>query len=40
MIASKVTVFNQGTVLVEGDVETILHNAHVRDVYLGKKVMA
>ena len=40
MIATKVTVFNQGTVLVEGDVEAILHNAHVRDVYLGKKVMA
>jgi len=40
MIATKVTVFNQGTVLVEGDVETILHNAFVRDVYLGKKVMA
>jgi urea ABC transporter ATP-binding protein UrtD len=40
MIASKVTVFNQGAVLVEGDVEAIMHNPDVRDVYLGKKVAA
>ncbi len=39
-IASKVTVFNQGAVLVEDDVEAILHNPTVRDVYLGKKVAA
>jgi ABC-type uncharacterized transport system ATPase subunit len=38
MIASRVTVFNQGTVLVEDDVEAILRNPTVRDVYLGKKV--
>ena len=37
MIANKVTVFNQGEVLVEDDVEKILHNPRVRDVYLGKK---
>ena len=40
MIASKVTVFNQGAVLVEDDVEAILHNPIVRDVYLGKSVAA
>ncbi len=40
MIASTVTVFNQGAILVEGGVEEILRNATVRDVYLGKKVAA
>ncbi len=40
MIASKVTVFNQGAVLVEDDVEAILHNPMVRDVYLGKQAAA
>jgi len=40
MIASKVTVFNQGAVLVEDDVEAILHNPTVRDVYLGKQAAA
>jgi branched-chain amino acid transport system ATP-binding protein len=39
-IASKVTVFNQGTVLVEDDVEAIMHNPEVRDVYLGKQAVA
>jgi ABC-type uncharacterized transport system ATPase subunit len=39
-IASKVTVFNQGAVLVEDDVEAILHNPTVRDVYLGKQAAA
>ena len=38
MIASKVTVFNQGAILVEDDVEAILRNPTVRDVYLGKKI--
>lgn len=36
MIASKVTVFNQGAVLIEDDVEAIMHSPIVRDVYLGK----
>jgi branched-chain amino acid transport system ATP-binding protein len=40
MIASKVTVFNQGAVLVEDDVEAIMHNPTVRDVYLGKQAAA
>jgi branched-chain amino acid transport system ATP-binding protein len=40
MIATRVTVFNQGAVLVEDDVEAIMHNPHVRDVYLGKKAAA
>jgi ABC-type uncharacterized transport system ATPase subunit len=40
MIASKVTVFNQGAVLAEDDVEAILHNPAVRDVYLGKQAAA
>ena len=40
MIATKVTVFNQGAVLVEDDVENIMRNAQVRDVYLGKQVAA
>ena len=40
MIASKVTVFNQGAVLVEDEVEAIMHNPTVRDVYLGKQAAA
>jgi branched-chain amino acid transport system ATP-binding protein len=40
MIASKVTVFNQGAVLMEDDVEAIMHSPIVRDVYLGKKAAA
>jgi branched-chain amino acid transport system ATP-binding protein len=40
MIAGKVTVFNQGAVLVEDNVEAILHNPTVRDVYLGKQAAA
>ena len=40
MIASRVTVFNQGEVLVEDDVESILRDPRVRDVYLGKKAAA
>ncbi len=39
-IASKVTVFNQGAVLIEDDVEAIMHSPIVRDVYLGKKAAA
>ena len=40
MIAGKVTVFNQGAVMVEDDVEAILKNPTVRDVYLGKQAAA
>jgi branched-chain amino acid transport system ATP-binding protein len=40
MIARKVTVFNQGSVLVEDDVENILRNPLVRDIYLGKQAAA
>jgi len=40
MIAGKVTVFNQGAVLVEDNVEAILNNPTVRDVYLGKQAAA
>ncbi|HEX2944238.1 MAG TPA: ATP-binding cassette domain-containing protein, partial [Rhodopila sp.] len=37
MIASTVTVFNQGRVLMEDDVEHVLADQRVRDVYLGKQ---
>ena len=37
MIASTVTVFNQGAILVEDDVERVMANPAVRDVYLGKQ---
>jgi ABC-type uncharacterized transport system ATPase subunit len=37
-IAKKVTVFNQGRILVEEDVDTVMNDPRVRDVYLGKKV--
>src|SRR6202158_5967646 len=40
MIAKQVTVFNQGSVLVEDSVENILSNPLVRDVYLGKQAAA
>ncbi|WP_313609184.1 ATP-binding cassette domain-containing protein, partial [Rhizobium sp.] len=36
MIAKTVTVFSQGSVLVEGDVDTVLSDQRVRDVYLGR----
>lgn len=36
-IARKVTVFNQGRILIEDDVDVVLRDQHVRDVYLGKK---
>lgn len=35
-IAQRVTVFHQGNVLMEGDAETVLSDARVRDVYLGR----
>ncbi|MBW4036463.1 MULTISPECIES: ATP-binding cassette domain-containing protein [Acidiphilium] len=37
MIAKQVTVFNQGRILVEDNVEHVLANQAVRDVYLGKR---
>jgi ABC-type uncharacterized transport system ATPase subunit len=40
MIARRVTVFHQGTVLVEDDVEAVMRDLRVRDVYLGKRVAA
>src|SRR5450755_105763 len=40
MIAKQVTVFNQGSVLVEDAVENILRNPLVRDIYLGKQAAA
>jgi branched-chain amino acid transport system ATP-binding protein len=40
MIARQVTVFNQGSVLVEDALENILRNPLVRDIYLGKQAAA
>jgi ABC-type uncharacterized transport system ATPase subunit len=37
-IAARVTVFVQGAVLMEDDVEAVMSDPRVRDVYLGKKV--
>ena len=36
-IARKVTVFSQGRILIEDDVDTVMNDQAVRDVYLGKK---
>ena len=35
-IAKKVTVFHQGEILMEDDVEAVLRHPQVRDIYLGK----
>lgn len=35
-IATKVTVFHHGRILIEDDVDRVLANSRVRDVYLGK----
>ena len=40
MIANKVTVFNQGAILVEDTIDNIMRNPQVRDVYLGKQAAA
>jgi branched-chain amino acid transport system ATP-binding protein len=40
MIARTVTVFHQGAVLIEDDVERVLADSRVRDVYLGKGLAA
>ncbi|HCK77057.1 MAG TPA: ABC transporter ATP-binding protein [Gammaproteobacteria bacterium] len=37
LIASKVTVFHRGTILVEDTMEAILDNSEVRDIYLGRQ---
>jgi branched-chain amino acid transport system ATP-binding protein/urea transport system ATP-binding protein len=39
-IARRITVFNQGMILMEGDVDQVFSSQAVRDVYLGKKVAA
>jgi branched-chain amino acid transport system ATP-binding protein len=39
-IAQRITVFNQGTILMEGDVDEVFNSQAVRDVYLGKAVAA
>ena len=39
-IANRVTVFNQGAILVEDTMENVLKNQQVRDIYLGKRVVA
>jgi branched-chain amino acid transport system ATP-binding protein len=40
MIAKQVTVFNQGSILVEDAVENIMRDQRVRDIYLGKRAAA
>jgi urea ABC transporter ATP-binding protein UrtD len=40
MIASRVTVLDQGQILVEDSVENVMRNPKVRDVYLGRRVAA
>ena len=40
MIARRVTVFDRGAILVEGDVDSVFANQAVRDCYLGKKAAA
>jgi len=37
-IAQQVTVFHQGSVLIDADVDEVMSNTDVRDVYLGKNV--
>jgi ABC-type uncharacterized transport system ATPase subunit len=38
-IAGRITVFNQGTILLEGGVEEVFGSQAVRDVYFGKTVV-
>lgn len=40
MIANRVTVFHRGTILIEDTMDGILHNATVRDIYLGRQAQA
>ena len=37
-IAQQVTVFHQGRVLIDEDVDLVMSNPDVRDVYLGKQL--
>jgi branched-chain amino acid transport system ATP-binding protein len=39
-IARRITVFDRGTILMEGDVDQVFGSQAVRDVYLGKQVAA
>jgi branched-chain amino acid transport system ATP-binding protein len=39
-IARRITVFNRGAILMEGDVDEVFGNQTVRDVYLGKQAAA
>ncbi len=38
-IARRITVFNQGTILLEGGVEEVFGSSAVRNVYLGKSAV-
>jgi len=40
MIARRITMFDRGSILMEGDVAQVFGNQAVRDVYLGKQVAA
>ena len=40
MIASRVTVFHQGSILIEDTMERLVRNPQVRDVYLGRQAGA
>jgi branched-chain amino acid transport system ATP-binding protein len=40
MIARRITVFDRGSILMEGDVAQVFGNQAVRDVYLGKQAAA
>ena len=37
MLEAQITVFNQGTILVEGSADTVLNDPRVREVYLGNR---
>jgi branched-chain amino acid transport system ATP-binding protein/urea transport system ATP-binding protein len=39
-IARRITVFDRGTILMEGDVDQVFGSQAVRDVYLGKQAAA
>jgi len=39
-IAQRITVFDRGTILMEGDVDQVFSSQTVRDVYFGKQVAA
>jgi branched-chain amino acid transport system ATP-binding protein/urea transport system ATP-binding protein len=37
MLGSRVTVFHQGAVLLEGPADQVLNDARVREVYIGNR---